>query len=103
MGNLGANVQVTTLSTGKKVARASLATHAYHYKKNGERVQNTQWHNIVGWGLQADYMSERLSRGQLVIVHGKLVQRSYQDSTGQTRYVTEVIVGSFATPHRQAS
>jgi single-strand DNA-binding protein len=103
MGNLGAEVQVTTLSTGRKVARASLATHAYRYKKNGERIQETQWHNIVGWGRQAEHMAQKMTCGELVLVHGKLIQRSYQDKSGQTRYITEVIVGSFAIPHRKAS
>jgi single-strand DNA-binding protein len=103
MGHLGADVQVTTLSTGKKVARAALATHAYRYNKKGERLQKTQWHNIVGWGRHADSMQRYMARGQLVIVHGRLIQRAYEDGQGMTRYITEVVIGSFTAAHRQAS
>ena len=49
-GNLGKQVEVTTLNSGKKVARVSLATHEYYQNASGEKVQETQWHNLVAWG-----------------------------------------------------
>lgn len=103
MGNLGTDVRVTTLTSGNKVARVSLATHEYRYNKEGERIQKTQWHNLVGWGRKAEHMGKYMVKGSLVIVHGKLIHRSYEDAQGNTRYVSEVIIGSFATPRAKAS
>jgi len=103
IGNLGSDVQVTELSTGAKVARVSIATNEFGKNKEGERVQSTQWHNLVGWGPKADHMARFLAKGSYVIIHGKLVHRSYEDRNGNTRYLSEVVVNHFEAPKKQAS
>ncbi len=58
----------------------------------GEKVTDTQWHHVVAWNGNAKYAKSYLTKGTEVMVQGKLVNRSYEDKTGTTRYVTEVIV-----------
>jgi len=98
MGYLGTDVQSFTLSTGRKLARVSLATNEYFTSKSGERSQNTQWHNLTGWGSVAERMEQQLTKGALVIVEGRLVHRSYEDKNGNTRYLSEIVVGTFLAP-----
>ncbi len=92
IGHLGKNPQVINLEKGKKVARLSLATHENYYSSKGEKVNNTIWHNLVAWDAKADYAEKYLEKGQEVLVHGKITTRSYEDKSGQTRYVTEVVI-----------
>ena len=98
MGYLGSDVQTYTLSTGRKVAKVRLATNEYAKDKNGERTQRTEWHNLTGWGPVAERMEKQLSKGTQVVIEGKLVHRSYEDKNGNTRYLSEIIVGSFVAP-----
>lgn len=102
MGYLGSDVQMTTLSTGRKVARLSLATNEYYKTKSGERASHTEWHRLTAWGALAERMEKQLNKGTQVIVEGKLVHRSYQDKEGLTRYQSEIVVSSFLTPKKNA-
>ena len=103
IGNLGSDVQVSTVGENRKVARVSLATNDYRKLENGEYKQTTQWHKIVGWGAKAEQMEKVLERGSYVIVYGRLVHRSYEDKDGNTRYVSEVVVREFDTPKVKAA
>ena len=98
MGYLGSDIQLYTLSTGRKVAKVRLATNEYYTDKSGERSKHTEWHNLTGWGTVAEQMEKQLTKGTKVIIDGKLVHRSYQDKNGKTRYLSEIIVASFLTP-----
>ena len=90
IGNLGQEPTVTNLENGKKVARFSLATNEYYKSEKGEKMQNTEWHTVVAWGKTAEIIEKYTSRGKGICVSGKLKSRSYEDSEGETRYVTEV-------------
>ena len=103
MGNLGSDIQLTTLDTGKKIARVSIATNDYRRDKEGEIQQFTQWHNLVGWDRCAESMEEYLSKGMYVLISGKLVHRSYEDKDGNTRYLSEVVVDTFNKLQSKAS
>ena len=103
VGNLGSDVQITTLSSGNKIARASLATNEYYRDKEGNSATNTQWHNIVGWGARAESMEKFLGKGSHVIIHGRLIHRSYEDNEGNTKYIAEVLVTNFEALNRMAS
>jgi single-strand DNA-binding protein len=103
MGYLGSDVQCLTLSTGRKVARARLATNEYFKTKSGERSQHTEWHNLTAWGALAERMEKQLAKGTQVVVEGKLVHRSYEDRNGNTRYQSEIVVSSFLTPKKESS
>ena len=95
IGNLGRDVEIMTFDSGNKKASFTLATSEYYTNKNGEKSQDTQWHNIVAWGKTADLMSNLLEKGNQVLIKGKLVNRSYEDKEGNTRYISEIIASEF--------
>ena len=95
IGHLGKDVETSETSNGKKYARTSLATSQSFYNKDGERVENTDWHNLIAWGKTAELMSNLATKGVKMAVSGKISNRSYQDKEGVTKYVTEIIVDEF--------
>lgn len=92
IGNLGTDPEIITLDSGKLLAKFSLATNDYYNDAKGERVQNTQWHNIVAWNKSAEIIEKYVSKGQEVAIEGKLTNRSYEDKEGVKRYITEIVV-----------
>ena len=92
IGNLGANPEIKTTESGKKLARFSIATHESYVNAKGEKVTETQWHNMVAWGKVAEISEKYLTKGSEVVVEGKLVSRSYNDKDGVKKYITEVQV-----------
>ncbi len=92
IGNLGANPEIKTLEGGRKLARFSLATSENYRNIKGERVSETQWHNIVAWGKVAEIAEKYLKKGSEVAIEGKLISRNYNDKDGNKKYITEVQV-----------
>ncbi len=92
IGHLGSNPEVKVLPNDKTMARFPLATRENYKNEKGERISETQWHNIVAWGNTARIAEKYLSKGQEVALEGKLTTRSYEDKSGVKRYFTEVIV-----------
>ena len=92
IGNLGNTPEIKTLETGKKMARFSVATNEIYRNANGEKITDTQWHNLVVWGKMADIAEKYLAKGREVLIEGKIVNRSYNDKEGQKKYVTEIQV-----------
>ncbi|HEY4799309.1 MAG TPA: single-stranded DNA-binding protein [Bacteroidia bacterium] len=92
IGNLGQDPEVKEISGGKKVAKFSLATNETYRNKAGEKVTDTQWHNLVAWGKQADIIGKYLKKGSEVAIEGKLLNRNYTDKEGVKRFVTEIQV-----------
>ncbi len=92
IGHLGNDPEVKDLESGTKVANFSLATNDYFKDPQGERVENTQWHNLVAWNKTAEILEKYVKKGQEVAIEGKLTNRSYNDKEGNKRYVTEVVV-----------
>ncbi len=90
IGNLGQDPEIVTLDSGAKLAKFSLATNETYRNGKGEKVTETQWHNIVAWGKTAEIIENFLSKGREVAVEGKLVHRSYETKEGEKRYVSEV-------------
>ena len=95
IGNLGKDVEIKAFDNGNKIAKFSLATNEYYKNNKGEKVQETQWHNIVAWGKTAELMEKILSKGSEICVRGKLTHRSYDDKEGVTRYVSEILAQEF--------
>ena len=95
IGHLGQDPEVLTLESGKKLAKFSLATNDYYYNKSGDKIEDTQWHNIVAWGKTADIIEKYVNKGQEVAIDGKLTSRSYEDKEGLKRYVTEIVCKEF--------
>lgn len=92
IGNLGANPEIKTLEGGKKLARFSIATNETYRNAKGEKVTETQWHNLVAWGKVAEIAEKYLSKGSEIAIEGKLTNRSYNDKDGNKKYITEVQV-----------
>ncbi|MBL7729691.1 MAG: single-stranded DNA-binding protein [Chitinophagaceae bacterium] len=92
IGNLGNAPEVKTFESGKKVARFSLATHESYRNARGEKVTETQWHNLVAWGKLAEIAEKFLAKGKEIAIEGKLINRSYNDKEGNKKYITEVQV-----------
>jgi len=91
IGNLGNAPEIITLDSGKKLAKFSIATNESYKNTKGEKVQDTQWHNIVAWNKTAEIVEKYLEKGKEVAIEGKLTTRSYDDKDGNKRYITEVI------------
>ncbi len=91
IGNVGNAPEVRNLDSGKKVASFSLATNEFFKNSKGEKVQNTQWHNIVAWGKTAEIVEQYVGKGKEIAIEGKLTSRSYETNEGEKRYVTEIV------------
>lgn len=91
LGNLGKDPEVRHLENGRAVANFSLATSETYKNKQGERVTNTEWHNVVLWTPLAEIAEKYLNKGNQVYIEGKLTSRSYEDKEGVTKYITEVV------------
>jgi single-strand DNA-binding protein len=92
IGNLGKDPEVRHLENGACVANFSIATSEnYKDRKTGEKVSQTEWHNIVIWRALAEIAEKYLKKGDKVYIEGKLKTRSWQDQEGKNRYTTEII------------
>lgn len=90
IGNLGKTPEVKTTESGKKLAKFSVATNEIYTNAKGEKVKETQWHNLVAWGKVADVAERYLGKGSEVAVEGKLVTKDYLDKDGNKKFVTEI-------------
>ncbi len=90
IGNLGNDPEIVNLDNGSKLAKFSIATSDSYKNAQGEKVEDTQWHNIVAWGKTAEIVENYLTKGKQVALEGKLIHRSYETKEGETRYVTEI-------------
>ncbi|SDD63663.1 single-strand binding protein [Pricia antarctica] len=90
IGNLGQDPEIVTLESGSKLAKFSLATSDYYKNANGEKVEDTQWHNIVAWGKTAEIVESYLTKGKQVAIEGKLIHRTYETKEGEKKYFTEI-------------
>ncbi|MCP4976707.1 MAG: single-stranded DNA-binding protein [Maribacter sp.] len=90
IGNLGNDPEIVNLDGGTKLAKFSIATNETYKNAKGEKVTDTQWHNVVAWGKTAEIVENYLAKGNEVAVEGKLIHRSYENKEGEKRYITEV-------------
>ena len=92
IGHLGNQPDVRTTEAGKKWARFSIATNEVYRNAQGEKVTETQWHNLIAWGKVAEIAEKFLHKDSEVAIEGKLINRSYTDKEGNKKYITEVQV-----------
>jgi single-strand DNA-binding protein len=92
IGNLGNTPEIITLDSGKKLAKFSIATNESYKNTDGEKITETQWHNVVAWNKTAEIVEKYLDKGKEIAIEGKLTSRSYDDKDGNKRYITEVVV-----------
>jgi single-strand DNA-binding protein len=91
IGNLGNNPEIMTLDSGKKLAKIAVATNETYKNAQGEKVTDTQWHNVVAWNKTAEIIEKYLEKGNEVAIQGKLTSRSYEDKDGTKKYITEIV------------
>jgi single-strand DNA-binding protein len=92
IGNLGMNPEIKKMESGQKLAKVSIATNESYKNNKGERVSETQWHNLVAWGKLADIIEKYTKVGSRVVVEGKLTTRQYTDKAGLKKQITEIQV-----------
>lgn len=86
VGNLGADPEIRHLESGSKVANISIATSENYTNRNGEKVEQTEWHRVELWDRLAELCEQYLSKGRTVYIEGKIKTNTYQDKDGITRY-----------------
>ncbi len=91
IGRLTADPQLRATTTGQSVGSFSIATNRNWTDKNGAKQEDTQFHNIVVWGKQAELVNQFLKKGSEVFIEGRIQTRSWQDQQGQNRKSTEVV------------
>jgi single-strand DNA-binding protein len=96
IGNLGRDPEVRSTPSGQPVATFTLATNRRWKDKNGQRQEQTEWHNIVVWGKQAEIAGQFLTKGKQIYLEGRLQTRSWDDrQSGEKKYRTEVVCDNF--------
>jgi len=91
IGNLGRDPEVRFTTNGRALARFPIATSEVWVDAEGNRQERTEWHNIVVWGKQGETCGQYLAKGRQVYVEGSIRSRSYDDKSGNKRYMTEII------------
>ena len=91
LGRLTADPQLRTIPSGQSVASFGVATNRVWTDRNKARQEETEYHNVVLWGRQAEIANQFLTKGSLVLVEGRLRTRTWQDKQGQNRKSTEII------------
>jgi single-strand DNA-binding protein len=95
IGRLGAQPEIVTFDSGRQLARFTLATNERYKDKSGQWKDLTQWHNINAWGKTAERIQKALSKGQEIMLEGRLVNQAYESKTGEKRYSTIVELTDF--------
>ncbi len=95
IGNLGKDPEITNIGNDVKKAAFSMATTETYKAKDGSKVEQTDWHNIVVWRGLADVAEKYLHKGSKVYIEGRLKPRSYDDKDGIKRYITEIVADNF--------
>jgi len=92
IGRLGKDPEVVNFDSGTKKVSFPLATGESYTNRNGEKVENTEWHNIVMWRRLAEIGEQYLKKGDPIYIEGKIRTRNYDDKDGNKRYITEIEV-----------
>lgn len=90
IGNLGSDPELRYTGSGTAVCNFSLATSESYKDRDGNQVENTEWHRIVAWARLAEICGEYLKKGRQVYIEGQLQTRSWEDKDGNTKYTTEI-------------
>jgi single-strand DNA-binding protein len=96
IGNLGRDPEVRSTQSGQPVASFTLATNRRWRDKAGNKQEETEWHNIVVWGKQAEIAGQYLKKGKQIYLEGRLQTRSWEDrQSGEKKYKTEIVCDNF--------
>ncbi len=92
IGRLGMDPEVKIFDEKKKMAKVSIATDESYKNSKGEKVEETQWHNLILWGAQATFAEKYLKKGKEIVVEGRLTTRKYESEKDGVKYFTEIVV-----------
>lgn len=92
IGHTGKETEVVNFENGSMKASVSLATKDFYTNAQGEKVEETQWHNLIAFGKTAEIMQKFVTKGKEIAVEGKITYRNYETQDGQKRYLTEIRV-----------
>jgi single-strand DNA-binding protein len=95
VGNLGRDPESRSLPSGQPVVNFSLATSRRYKDRDGNRKDETEWHNIVVFGKQAEIAAQYLTKGKQIYLEGRIQTRSWEDKEGKKQYRTEIICDNF--------
>jgi single-strand DNA-binding protein len=90
IGRLGIEPEIKTLSNGRKMTRFTLATNNYYNNEKGERVEQTDWHNIRAFGKVVEIIEKYVKKGQEIAIEGRLTTNNWEDKEGNKRQTVEV-------------
>lgn len=91
IGRTGKEVEIVNFENGI-LAKVSLATSDHYTNSKGEKVEDTQWHNLVAFGKTAEIFQKYVEKGKEIAIEGKITYRNYDDSEGKKHYITEIRV-----------
>lgn len=94
VGNVGKDPETRYLDENTPVCKFPLATSEVYRNKNGEKVEQTEWHNIVIWRGLAQVAEKYVKKGSQLYIEGRIKSRSYDDNNGVKRYITEIVCDS---------
>jgi single-strand DNA-binding protein len=94
IGNLGADPEIRSLTSGQPVATLRIATNETWQDKQGGRQEKTEWHRVVAFGRLAEIVRDYVKKGQKIYIEGRIQTRNWQDQQGQTKYMTEIVAQS---------
>lgn len=95
IGNLGADPEVTEISSGNKIAKINIAINNYYRNKKGDYVEDTQWVQVKAFGKVAERFEKVLSKGTQVVIEGRLSNNHWEDKDGNKHYDTDIIADDF--------
>lgn len=95
IGNLGKDPEIRHTAENRSVANFTLATTRRYTDRNKNKVESTEWHNIVVWGKLAEIAEKYLKKGKQIYVEGRLQTRNWDDDSGNKHYMTEVVAENF--------
>jgi single-strand DNA-binding protein len=95
IGRIGKDIDLKYMPNGNAVANFSIACGDDYKDKNGQKVEQTNWINIVLFGKRAEVLSQYCGKGSRIFVTGKQTTRKWQDQSGADRYTTEVVASDF--------
>ncbi len=98
IGNLGRDPEIKSFEGGKKMAKVTMATSDHYKNAKGEWITETQWHNLVAWGKEAEILEKLTKKGSELTIKGRLTTKTYEDKEGVKRYFTEIVIQEIHLP-----
>ena len=92
IGRPGMDPEVKTIANDRKMARFTLATNDFYVNNKGERIEETQWHNLVAWGKTAEIVEKLVKKGKEVVIEGKLASNTWEDKEGVRHFNVQVVI-----------